>query len=409
MSFPALKQAEERLGAVQKKLQDIFAEAGPEMDMTAVKSLDGDSRAKVDEIRKLNEEAAEVGNEVDALKSVASAAERVKRAQAKGEAAAEAQSGDGAELKGGREVERKSFGELFTESDAFKTKGASADIEIEFKTLMETGAGFAPETTRTGRIVDYATRPVQVTDLIPTTTTSQAALVYMEETTFTNNAAEAAEGATYGEAALALTERSSTVRKVATWLPVTDEQLEDEAQARGYINNRLPFMLRQRLDGQILTGNGTAPNLRGILNVSGISTQAKGTDPIPDAVFKAMTAVRVTGRATPGAIVFHPTNWQSVRLLRTADGVYIWGSPAEAGPERIWGIQVVQSDAITLGTAVVGDWQMHSELSVRRGIEVQVTNSHSDYFINGKQAMRADMRAALVFYRPAAFCTVTGL
>ena len=33
----------------------------------------------------------------------------------------------------------------------------------------------------------------------------------------------------------------------------------------------------------------------------------------------------------------------------------------------------------------------------------------NDDFIKGKKAIRADIRAAFVVYRPAAFCTVTGI
>lgn len=412
VEFPALKEARQKLEAHQKSLADVFAEAGPDMDMSKVKALPGDTLDKVKAIREMNAELDDLGKEVEGLYEVAKAAARA-RAGANGHG----ENGDGAgNRKGaehGRETETKSFGELFTESKAYRERkgqqGPVAALDIEVKTLMTTAAGWAPEAIRTGRVVESAQRPIQVTDLIPQTTTSQNAIVYMEETTFTNNAAEVAEGGTYGEAALALTEQSSPVRKIGTWLPITDEQLDDEQQAAGYVNNRLPFMLRQRLDGQILVANGTAPNLRGFLNIGGIQTQAKGADPTPDAVYKAMTKVRVTGRALPGAVVFHPTNWQDVRLLKTADGIYIWGSPSEAGPDRIWGLPVAQADSITLGTALVGDYAGFSELSVRRGVEVQVTNSHGTFFVEGKQAIRADMRAALVVYRPAAFCTVTGL
>ena len=414
MPFPALIEAEAKVTEKQKALAAIFDEAGPEMDLQKVKSLTGSTEDRVGAIRTLNAELDDAMKALEPLREVEAAAERARKG-----IPGQREHGDGAgrdgDRKGGRDGDReaKTLGELFVASHAYKGKkgniGPESELDIELKTLMTTSAGLAPETTRTGRIVESAQRPVQVIDLIPQTTTRQAAVVYMEETTFTNNAAEVAEGGTYGEAALALTEQTSNVRKIATWLPVTDEQLEDEEQAAGYVNNRLPFMLRQRLDGQILVGNGTAPNLRGILNVVGIQTQAKGADPTPDAVYKAMTKVRVTGRAIPGAVVFHPTNWQDVRLLRTADGIYIWGSPSEAGPDRIWGLPVALSDAITLGTAVVGDFAGYSELAVRRGIEVQVTNSHSTFFVEGKQAVRADMRAALVFYRPAAFCTVTGL
>lgn len=407
---PDIKRLQGEVEERRKRLATIFEEAGPDMDMSKVKSVDGDSTAKVDAIRALNDEIDAKQAELEPMLKEQADLERFKR---RTEELGQAQPHPGHPSAGGKGRERepaaKSVGELFTDSEAYKQKGRGAELDVSLKTLFETAAGWAPETTRTGRVVDFATRPIQVTDIVPGGSTSQAAVVYMEETTFTNNAAEAAEAGTYAEAALALTEKSSTVRKIAVWLPVTDEQLEDEAQARSYVNNRLPFMLRQRLDSQILVGNGTAPNLRGFLNVVGIQTQAKGADPAPDAIYKGIVKVRVTGRAMPGAVIYHPNDWQDVRLLRTADGIYIWGSPSEAGPERIWGLPVVQADAITEGTALVGDYQNFTELTERRGIEVKTTDSHSDFFINGKQAIRADMRAALVVYRPAALCTVTGL
>lgn len=411
MTFPALTEARGKLDSARKALKSVFDEAGTDLDMSKVKSVDGDSAAKVEWIRTKNAEIDDLAKQVEGLEQVARAAEGVKAAETEAEAKARGgESGD--DRKGKREAGTKSVGEMFTDSVAFKGKkgsvGPEAHLDVEVKTLMTTSAGWAPETTRTGRLVDMAVRPIQIIDLIPGNTTSQSAVVYMEETTFTNNAAETAEGGTYPESALGLTERSAPVRKIATFLPVTDEQLEDEPQARGYINNRLPFMLRQRLDGQILVGDGTAPNLRGFLNTSGIQTQAKGTDPTPDAIYKAMVLVQVTGRAMPNAVVMNPLDWQDVRLLRTADGIYIWGSPSEAGPARIWGLPVAQSDALTQNTGLVLDTTF-TELVTRRGIDVQVSNSHSTYFVEGKQAIRADMRVALVVYRPAAICTVTGI
>lgn len=408
-TFPALKECEGKITERRETLGAIFAEAGSEMDLSKVKTIKGNSHEISNQIRKLNDELTDLSKERENLLQVQKAKEGIQQAPDTRE------SGDGAkpaaaQLKGQGE---KSIGELFTSSDAYKLKagriGPEATLDITLKTLMTTAAGWTPEVTRTGRVVDMATRPVQVTDLIPQNSTSQSAVQYMEETTFTNAAAEVNEASAYAEGTLALTERSVVVRKLAVYLSVTDEQLEDEPQVRGYIDNRLPFMVRQRLDSQILVGDGSAPNLRGILNVAGIQTQAKGADPTPDAVYKAMTKIRVTGRAMPSGAIMHPNDWQDIRLLRTADGIYIWGNPSDAGPERMWGLQVSQADAITENTALVGDFGNFSELVVRRGIDVQVSNSHSTYFVEGKQALRADMRVALVVYRPAAFCTVTGI
>lgn len=402
-----VKELSEKLDAKRKELADVFAEAGEDLDMTKVKSLDGDSKAKVEWIRQKTEEINEAFDELKEEQAKLAAAELNIEVE---EYLKRAVTQPGQPLPGGG---AKSFGELLMESKAVTEKqgnsGPTAEIQFDMKTLMATGAGWAPDSPRGPVVIDSAQRPIQLLDLFPVTNTTLVAIKFMEETTFTNNAAEVAEGGTYGEAALALTERSDPVQKVGVWLPITDEQLEDVPQASGYVNNRLPFMLRQRLDTQVINGNGTSPNLEGILNRTGIQTYALAAEPVPDAIHKGMTLVRVTGRATPNAIVMHSNDWQDVRLLRTADGIYIWGSPSEPGEPRMWGLPVVQNEAIAENTALIGDFANHSELSYKRGIEVQVTNSHSTYFIEGKQAVRADFRVALVVYRPAAFCTVTGI
>lgn len=400
-------------GKVKKIREECIDSSDPnKIDLMKSSVLTGEKSAdRLNEFRKLMKEQDDLGAQVEGLAEAVKGMER--------EIPGDKDGDDGTkgvphpEAKG----QGKSLGQLFVDSDGFKAaqagkRGETFELKAspqEVKTLMETSAGWAPESVRTGKLVLDAQRPIQVMDVFPDGDTNQAAIVYMEETTFTNNAAEVAEGGTYGEAALVLTERSVTVRKVGVWLPITDEQLEDEAQVRSYVDQRLRFMLRQRIDGQLLVGDGTPPNLEGILNVSDIQTQAKGADPVPDAVYKAMTKVRVTGRAMPNVVIMHPNDWQDIRLLRTNDGIYIWGNPSEAGPERIWGLPVVQSDAETEHTGLVGDFANFCQKYWRRDIEMKITDAHDDYFIKGKQAIRADVRLVLVTYRPAAFCTVTGI
>lgn len=385
----------------QSELARIFEEAGPEFDTDKIKSISGNGQAKVEHIRALNAEMTDLRKQLDEKEEV------LHIALGAGPGQKEEPPSEGKQRT--PERQSKSVGQLFVESPAFKTKGTEAHLDVDVKTLFQTSAGWAPDSRRSDLVVDYATRPILLSDLIPTVPIDQAAYKYMEETTFTNNAAEAAQGGAYGEAALALTERSASVEKVAVWIPVTDEQLEDVPGVQAYIDRRLRFMLQQRFDYQILNGNGTTPNLQGIINKTGIQTQAKGSGTVPDAIYQALTKVRVTGRAFPDAVVLHPNDWQGVRLLTTTDGVYIWGSPAQAGPEMIWGVRVIQNDAITENTGLVGDFGNFSLAGLRRGIEVQVTNAHSTYFVEGKQAVRADFRAVLVWTRPAAFCTVTGI
>jgi len=403
-----LKQLREAFLKKQADLHKIFEEAGNDLNMENVKSVSGTSAEKVATSRKMNSELELEAKEIESLEGVELASKASNDRQAALEKARGIAHPEPGEKK---EVVFQTFGEAFLKSAAYLKKGSDAVLPegVNIKTLFETAAGWAPESLRTGRLVEKAVRPIQIIDLIPGSSTAQAAIVYMEETTFTNNAAETAEGGSYPENAFALEEKSSPVKKVAVFIPVTDEQLEDVAQVSSYLDNRLRFSLLQRLDNQILNGDGVGANLTGILNTAGIQTQAKGTDPVPDAIYKGMTKVRVTGRALPSGIIMHPNDWQDIRLLRTADGIYIWGNPSEAGPERMWGLPVAQSDALAEGTGLVGDFRTFIELVERRGIQVKVSDSHSDFFIKGKQAVRADLRVALPVYRPAAFATVTGI
>lgn len=401
LEFPQLKETEGKIADRQAKLKSIFDEAGTDLDMSKVKSVDGDSAAKVAAIRALNDELAELTKSRDADLVILKGAQNAYDPDL---------NQSGAQERTGRAPVRKSIGQAFAES-AVRTGGigTKAEVDVELKTLMSRSAGWSPESLRDPGYLPAASAPLMVLDLIPTLPTGQAAVKYMEQTTRTNNAAERAEGATYGEAAFALTERSVTVETVGVWLPYTDEQMEDEAEAAAMVDAELPLMLWQRIDSQVLVGDGSTPNILGINNKAGIQTQAKGADPTMDAIHKAATKVRVTGRAMPNALVIHPNDWQDIRLTRTADGIYILGNPNDAGPDRLWGLRVAQSDNQTENTAVVGDFANYAQIRVRRGVEVEKTNSHDTNFINGKQAIRAGVRLCTVWRRAAAFATVTGI
>lgn len=430
-----LKQAQEKMAVKQDELGKVFAEAkndAGELDFAQVKCL-GEGLTSSDvasQVKAKNAELDELGQHIETLTAAEKAAgdhasreKGIRNWQLPGQ-------GGGSGLPA-NQGQFKSLGEQVIEAKAFKSwhensRGGGTDVSLDVlpsdflakaarfdtmgnKTLMTTAAGFAPESVRLPGFVEMATRPIQLLDIIPMGRTSQDSVPYMEETTRTHAAAEKAEGAAYAESTFAFTEQSTAVRKITDSLPVTDEQLQDVALIESYINGRLAFGVRQRLDQQVYAGNGTAPNLRGILNTAGIQTQAKGADPTMDAFFKAMTKIRVTGRAMPTHHVIHPTDWEAIRLTRTADGIYIFGNPTEAGPERLWGLPVVQNDAAAAGTALVGSFQpAWITLFERRGVDIQVGYVGTQ-FGEGKRTVRADMRAALAVFRPAAFATVTGL
>lgn len=75
-----------------------------------------------------------------------------------------------------------------------------------------------------------------------------------------------------------------------------------------------------------------------------------GTDPLPDAVRKAVTAMRNAG-ANPSLLVANPAQSEALDLLRTADGIYIRGmTSTNNGP--LWDLTVVETPSVaTLGAS----------------------------------------------------------
>lgn len=414
------KEILEKLNAKRAELAAIFSKAATKVDGQDRYNL---TPEQLEDVKARNAEIDDLAKQVEDGQAADEIFLKNQKAMKDGQRAASqlplggGASGSQNSTGTSQHKEVKSLGDLFVESEPYLQRKSPKDIKAQFeeydflerKTLMETGAGWAPQTQRIGRVVDLAKRRPVVADLIPQTPTDASAISYMEETTFTNNAAAVLEGGLKPESALAFTERTATVREIATWLPVTEQQIEDVPVVRSVIDNRLLTMLALAEEVQLLTGSGVAPNLEGFLVKTGVQSQAKGADPTPDAVYKAMTLVRFTGFAEPSAIVFHPNDWQDIRLLRTVDGIYIWGSPVEAGPERIWGLPAVITTAETENTALLGDFQLYSEIFRRRGATISVSNSHADFFIYNKLAIRADERIALAIYRAAAFAKVTGI
>jgi hypothetical protein len=207
----------EELDAKRKALHSIFEEAGADLDLSLVKSLEGDTVAKAAEIKRRNLELTALGEEVEQLGMVEKiAADNNAAMDRKGR-----ENSDGARKSDEREVVQKSLGQLFVESATYKNRqgnrGPQSEVPgIDIKTLMTTAAGWAPAPIRNAGYVQSAQAQPTIIDLLPFNTTTQAAVVYMEETTFTNNAAARAEGANNaGEAALVLTQRTANVVEFA--------------------------------------------------------------------------------------------------------------------------------------------------------------------------------------------------
>ena len=325
-----------------------------------------------------------------------------------------------------------SLGESFIKSDAYSALKAgfksgqmtgswtSGPVELpdfDTKATVTTTASPIIQPDVQGGITDLRLRRLTIADLLATGNTDGGVVRYIREATNVNAAAGVLEGDLKPESTITFDSVDEPVRKVATFLPISDEMLEDAAQLRSYLDGRLRLFVQHEEERQLLAGTGVAPQLRGLLNRTGVQTLAKAVGGnVLDALYTAITNVRVNALVEPDGIVMHPTNYAAIRTQKDGQGQYYGGGPFTGAygnggiaPDNVWGLPVVVTSAIAVNTALVGAFGTQAQVFRRGGLTVEASNSHADFFQRNLTAIRAEERLALAVYRPAAFHTVTAL
>lgn len=329
---------------------------------------------------------------------------------------------------------RLSFGRSIVESDGYKSmlNGQSKGVQVDVKAANTIDEGTIPNFSggsgQGGQlvapqflpgIVPLRFQPLTVADLLAQGTTSSSSISYVIEAAFNDNTATVAEKGTKPQLDLTLARRQDNVSKIANVAKVTDEMFQDAEQFQAYLSSRMVFGVQRAEEAQLLNGNGTSPNLTGILNRSGLApavTTAAGltAQKAMEGIFNQITALRSVSFVEPDAVVIHPNDWQTIRLGKDSNGQYYAGGPftgayGNSGPsnvESIWGLKAVITTAIPQGTVLVGGFQESGQVFRRQGITLEMTNSNVDDFVNNLVTLRAEERLALAVYRPAGFGTV---
>ncbi|MGK9222063.1 MULTISPECIES: phage major capsid protein [unclassified Microbacterium] len=218
----------------------------------------------------------------------------------------------------------------------------------------------------------------------------------------------AAGGGYKPEGSISFQKVTETVKTIAEWIPATKRGIADAAQLRGLIDDELLADLAQTEEDQILNGDGTGENFRGILETTGIQAQAYSAtvtdlDPLLETTLKARTKVLVGGRAVPTGYMLNPLDWERIQLARLAKNPQ--NEAITAGVPTLHGLPVVESENIAQGVGLVGDFRK-AILWDREQASISITDSHADFFIRNLVAILAEERAAFGVTRPAAFVEI---
>ncbi|HMU15826.1 MAG TPA: phage major capsid protein [Thauera aminoaromatica] len=313
----------------------------------------------------------------------------------------------------------KSLGEALVTSEMFQQykEGRSSRLRLEVKNTL-LGEGGSPQDPvdtivapdRLPGIVGGAFRGLRVLDAIPKGATGSNMVEYTKELAFTNAAAETAEGVTKPESTLTFTLVQEPVRTIAHWLKLSKQVLDDAPALQSYVDRRLRHGVELKLEQQVVAGDGTG-KLLGLLGTGNYTaftpTDASyiESDTVNDAKYRVIAA-----DYQPSVVLMNPADFGRLERRKTAaaqTGSYIAGEGAALAyinnglTPTLWGLPVIVSNSVPEDGYIVYAADA-CQLFMRSGAVVEMFEQDDTNVQKNLVTVRAELRAALAVYRPAA-------
>lgn len=346
-----------------------------------------------EQVKAAGSAASEVKAEVNALaQEFAKAQAKILEIQQKG-------------ITQGREnVEPSTLGANVIGTDEYKSFSANSNrdarFRVEVKNTVDSGATTVFPFQKPG-VVPGAFKPLGVRQSLIAIPVSSNSVEYLRESAFTNSAAEASHGAAKNDSDITFSNETCTIRTVAHWIKVTNQLLADAPAVAAYIDTRLRDGLAQRIDYQLINGNGTSPNLSGFTDSGNFTAYSPTSgDTLVDAINRIKYTMWAAGYA-PDVVYVNPADWGEMERTRESagGGQYLYGAPGMNAGLNPFGLRIVISKDLAAGKVIV--LQSSSALVYDRSAVAVEMGYVNDDFTKNLVTLRAEERLGLAVERPA--------
>lgn len=324
-------------------------------------------------------------------------------------------------------IDTRSIGQRYVDADGVKewleggARGQSpamtADLEYRAVTDVTLGATSGGALTRAQRLTrigqDFLDRRVFLLDLLPSIPVTQGAVEYVQDQTpmadLADKAVEVAEDTVKPQAGPTFGVISEAIPTIAAWSNITRQTAADVPQVMGYLDGRLRYSLRRRADGQAINGNGTPPNMKGLLNRTGIVAYAPGVAEGRFISIRHGIRLMEDVEAVPEIIVLNPADAELFDLTNAVTaGIHVTpdDQPDLSRSRTAWGLTQVHSTALAAGTALLVDPMAVAVLD-RQQVTSYMTDSHASNFTSNVLTLLLEARLGLALFEPKGVCKIT--
>lgn len=313
---------------------------------------------------------------------------------------------------GGGGDELQTAGQRFVEDEGFKSFAGQTRprgrhiVEVKDITSLTTDAARSVGTlVQPQRVAgtELPQRRMTIRSLLAQGQTNSSSIEYDREKLFTNNAAPVAEGASKPQSEIQFDEATAPVRTIAHWMRASVQILADAPGLRSIIDQRLRYGLAYIEEAQLLTGSGTGQNLSGLItNATAYAAPGSLTASSPVDVARLMILQVALAEYPANGIVMNPIDMAAIEMMKDQAGGYLIGDPQGTIQKRLWGLPVIETQAIGVDKSLVGAFDLAAQIFDRQDATVEVSTEDQDNFIKNKVTIRAEERLALAIYRPQA-------
>jgi HK97 family phage major capsid protein len=246
-------------------------------------------------------------------------------------------------------------------------------------------------------------RKVHLRSLLPIGTINQGLFTFPYESGGEGAPAAQVQGSSKAQVDFDITMKDAAAQYIAGYVRISRQMLDDIPAMTSFLQSRLLEKYLIAEDAQILSGDGTAPNLQGILGVATAATGAATVD--VEQLVQAIAQLESSNYSATGIMV-NPTDWAAIMNTKNTNAAY--SLPASTvvttdGNVSIAGIPLYKSTAIAVDKFLVGDWSMGAQIMQNQGISVQFSEMDGDNFTKNLITVRVEARIALPIYYAGAF------
>lgn len=289
-------------------------------------------------------------------------------------------------------------------------KGQANGASFEIKADMTTAADFTGEVIAADRVAGIKfdpSRSLHMRSIIPVGSTSSDVVRFVKESAYSDGTATKAEGATLGQSDFNLSAIDANVQKIGTYFRISEEMLADTPALASFISVRASEKLLAVEDNQILNGNGTAPNLSGIITDAAdfaAGSFAAGIESANefDVLVVALNQLALS-EYQANYIVLNPSDFHKILLLKDTQNNYLKDQVYAGLQPSFMGVPVIVNTAIAAGTFLAGNFAQGSQLWTRDNLSVSFHREDGTNVRDGFVTVRVMERIALTNYLPNAF------